>query len=46
MKLRGAIGILAFAIMVVCVSCKSSPSKSYQGKIKRGKAVPCPVKDC
>ncbi len=34
------LGLLTFS------SCKSTGSKSYQGKIKKGKAVPCPVKDC
>lgn len=27
-------------------SCKRNPSRQYKGKIKRGKPIPCPVKDC
>jgi hypothetical protein len=34
-------------VMMIIASCAKQPSSSrYKGKIKRGKPVPCPVKDC
>jgi hypothetical protein len=34
-------------LIVFLMSCAKQPgSTRYKGKLKQGKAIPCPVKDC
>ena len=50
MKFNKAILILFIgAILIGSEGCKKGPSSSHKKnnkKIKRGKPIPCPIKDC
>ncbi len=38
--------LMALVVAGSLGSCKQGPSRSYKGKLKKGKPIPCPVKDC
>lgn len=37
---------LALFLSIGTQSCRKGPTKTHRGKIKKGKPIPCPIKDC
>lgn len=48
MNLNGKFIMLLFLVALTLGGCRKGPSATYDNskRIKRGKPVPCPIKDC
>lgn len=49
--MRGTARVLTLLLLVITMAlsgCRKGPSASYDSskKLKRGKPIPCPIKDC
>lgn len=47
-RFKYIVGLFLLSSMIILGGCRKGPSSSYSKKkqIKRGKPIPCPIKDC